>query len=108
MLSLPDALPCPHDGVEARGRLVEEDDLRLRRDGARQTDALAHAAGKLGRRELGDVGAEADGLQLLPRAVARLVAAHALALAEAAGHFPPPRPGKIGRSTCRDTMFQFG
>ncbi len=38
-----------HDGIEAGGRLVEEDDLRIGGDGARQADALLHAAGQFGR-----------------------------------------------------------
>jgi hypothetical protein len=36
------------DGVEAGGRLVEEDDLRLGDERPRDGDALAHAAGDLG------------------------------------------------------------
>ena len=41
-------------GIEAGGRLVEEDDLRLGGDGAGERHALLHAAGELGRKELAD------------------------------------------------------
>ena len=33
------------DGIEARGGLVVEDDLRVKSDGPRQGDAFSHAAG---------------------------------------------------------------
>ena len=49
-----------HDRVEAGCRLVEEDDLGLRRDGAGQSHALLHAAGQFGGEQVGDVGAQAD------------------------------------------------
>ena len=39
------------DGIQPRGGLVVEDDLRVQHDGARQAHALAHAAGQV-RREL--------------------------------------------------------
>ena len=53
-----------HDRVEAGGRLVEEDDLRLAGDGAGQRHALLHAAGEFGGKQLADLGPEADGAQL--------------------------------------------
>ena len=49
-----------HDRIETGGRLVEEDDLRIGRDGARQADALLHAARKLGRIELADFRSQAQ------------------------------------------------
>src|SRR5664279_190531 len=52
------------DGVEAGGRLIEEDDLRVERQGAGERDALDHAAGKLGRKFRRVVGIEANHLQL--------------------------------------------
>ena len=36
-----------HDDVEAGGRLVEEDELRVEGQGQREVDALLHAAGEL-------------------------------------------------------------
>ena len=39
-----------HDRIKPGRRLIEKDDLRIGRDGARQTDALLHSPGKLGRR----------------------------------------------------------
>jgi hypothetical protein len=39
-------------GIEAGGRLVEQQQFRLQRQGARQGHALDHAAGKLGRHQL--------------------------------------------------------
>ena len=38
---------CAHRDIERRHRLVEHDEVRLRRDGARDRDALALAAGNL-------------------------------------------------------------
>ncbi len=54
-----------HDRIEARGRLVEEDDLGIGGDGAGQADALLHAAGQFRRAEIGDIAGEADLGQLL-------------------------------------------
>ena len=47
-------------GSRPGGRLVEEDDRRVGGDGAGEADALLHAAGELGRVEVGGLGAEAD------------------------------------------------
>ena len=52
------------DRVEAGGGLVEEDDRRVGGDGAGEADALLHAAGELGRVEVGGLGAEADAGEL--------------------------------------------
>ena len=52
-------------------------------DGARQADALLHAAGEFGRRKLRDLGAEPDLGELFDRDVARLAARHAAALDQA-------------------------
>ena len=46
-------------GVEVRQRLVEKQDLRLDRDGARERDALLLAAGELRRAAVRKIG-EAD------------------------------------------------
>ena len=43
-----------HREVERRGRLVEQDELRLERDGAGDRDALALAAGEFVREARGD------------------------------------------------------
>ena len=59
-----------HDRVEAGGRLVEEDHRRVGGDGAGEADALLHAAGELGRVEVGGLGAEADAGELVDREVA--------------------------------------
>jgi hypothetical protein len=72
-----------HDRVQPGGRLVEEDDLRLGGDGARQADALAHAdrqAGRVGRRH---VRPEPDLLQRRQRDRPRRLPAHALAAHQA-------------------------
>ena len=61
-----------HDRIEAGGRLVEEQDLGLRGDGAREPDALAHAARQLGRPQVGDIGAEPDLRECGDRAFLRL------------------------------------
>ena len=53
--------------VEARGRLVEEHDLRIERERPRQRDALGHAAGQLGRQFVGSFRRQADERQLLQR-----------------------------------------
>ena len=52
------------DRVEPRGRLVEEQDLRLERERARQGDTLPHAAGQLRRHLPSGVGRQADERQL--------------------------------------------
>jgi hypothetical protein len=95
-----------HDRVEAGRRLVEEDDLGVRGDGAGEADALLHAARQLGREQLGDVGAEAHLLELVERDVLGLVARHLAALDQAEGDVLPdrkgcrtgPRPGTACRS----------
>ena len=51
------------DRIEARGRLVEKDDLGIERERARERDALGHAAGKLGREFVGRVLRQADELR---------------------------------------------
>src|SRR4051794_24372815 len=48
------AQPGRGDLVEPRERLVHEDDVGLEREGARDVDALAHAAGELGRERVGE------------------------------------------------------
>ena len=53
-----------HDRVEPGGRLVEEDHRGVGGDGAGEADALLHAAGELGRVEVGGLGAEADAASL--------------------------------------------
>ncbi len=70
-----------HDGVEAGGRLVEENDLGLGGDGAGEADALAHAAGKLGRHQVGHFRPQADLALFFHRHLARLLFCHAVALA---------------------------
>ena len=69
-------------GIEAGGRLVVEDDLRLERDRARHADALAHAARELGghqrlARPTRPTAVEA--LRARARAIALLAPAHVLA-----------------------------
>jgi phenylpropionate dioxygenase-like ring-hydroxylating dioxygenase large terminal subunit len=49
-IHLMDYAPATSEGIEARGRLVVEDDLRIRGDGARDADALSHPAGELARK----------------------------------------------------------
>ena len=80
-----------HDGIEAGGRLVEEDDLRFGGDGAGQRHALLHAAGQFCRRKFGDIGAKADLGELLHRLVAGRFAVHAPALDQAEGDVFPDR-----------------
>ena len=52
------------DRIEAGRRLVEEEDLGLEREGARERDALAHAARELGGHLAERVGSEPDQRQL--------------------------------------------
>jgi hypothetical protein len=52
------------DRVEARGRLVEENDIGIERERARQRHALDHAAGKLGRIFAAYVRAQAHHFEL--------------------------------------------
>ena len=52
------------DRIEAGGRLVEEDDLRIERQRAGERHALGHAAGKLGGKLVGVARREADHLEL--------------------------------------------
>ena len=52
------------DRIEARGRLVEEDDVGIERQRTRQRDALDHAAGQLGGIFAAHVGVEPDHFQL--------------------------------------------
>ena len=80
-----------HDRIKARGRLVEEDDVGIGGDGARQPHALLHAAGQFGRRQHGDICIEADLGELLDGDVARLAARHAAALDQAEGDILPHR-----------------
>src|SRR5882672_4272017 len=47
------------DRVEARGRLVQEDQFGIERERPRQRHSLDHAAGKLRRIAIGDFGAQA-------------------------------------------------
>ena len=48
------------DRIEAGGRLVQEQDLRIERERAGETGALAHAAGQLGRELVAGVVRQAD------------------------------------------------
>ena len=80
-----------HDRIEAGGRLVEEDDLGLGGDGAGEADALLHAARKLGRAQLADLGAEADRGELLDRDLLRALPAPCRALDQAEGDVLPDR-----------------
>jgi hypothetical protein len=57
-----------HLGVECRGRLVEQDELRLHREGAGDRDALLLAAGEL-RGHLGSLVGHADSFEKLHRAL---------------------------------------
>ena len=70
-LDAPDLLTQLHTnlGVESRQRLVEEQHLRLDRQGARERDALLHTAGELVRIALGGM-AEPDELEKLVDALA--------------------------------------
>ena len=52
------------DGIQPRCRLVEEDDLRIERERARQGRALGHSAGKLRGKFFGVFGAEAHHAEL--------------------------------------------
>ena len=80
-----------HDRVEAGRRLVEEDDVGPGRDGARQRHALLHAAGKLCRHQLADLGPEADLGQRLQRNGLRLPARLVSAGNEPERHVLPDR-----------------
>jgi hypothetical protein len=55
------------DGVQARGRFVEEQQRRIQRECARQARALAHAAGELRRQLVHRVGRQARELHLQQR-----------------------------------------
>jgi len=71
-------------GIEARRRLVEEDDLRLHDEGARDAHPPAHAPGQLGGQEL--VGARhAHQSEKAVHAVGDLAQGHAGVLAERIG-----------------------
>ena len=73
-----------HDRIEAGGRLVEEDDLGLGGDGARQADALLHAARQFGRPQLGRLRGRARPRASFSIAISlRLRARHAAALDQA-------------------------
>src|SRR5262249_16751453 len=72
-----------HDGMETGRRRVEEDDLRIGRDGACKAYALLHAARKLGGRKIAHFRAEADASQRLNRLVARLLASDPASLDQA-------------------------
>ena len=52
------------DRIEARGRLVEEHDLGIERERARQRHALGHAAGQLGGKLVAVVRRQPDHLEL--------------------------------------------
>src|ERR1043165_1072892 len=72
------------DRVEAGGRLVVEDHLRLEHDGAGQADALAHAAGKVDRQEVLGVR-QVDELELLTHGALDLPFRHLRMLAQRKG-----------------------
>ena len=78
-----------HDRVEAGGRLVEEDDLRLAGDGSGERHALLHAARQFRRKELADLGSEADMAELGDRHLVRLGGIHAVALDRTERHVLP-------------------
>src|SRR5687767_13590024 len=80
-----------HDRIEAGGRLVEKDDLRLGRDGTGQGHALLHAAGQFSRIELRDIRAKADGSELPQRDLLGFGAVEALAGDQAERHVLPDR-----------------
>ena len=71
-------------GVESCRRLVEEDDLRLHHERARDADALAHAARQLGRHQLVRAGHAHQGQEAVD-AVADLAQRHPRVLAERIG-----------------------
>ena len=48
------------DGIEACGRLIEEQQLRIEGQGPGEARALAHAAGKLGRLLVASIRRQAD------------------------------------------------
>jgi dTDP-glucose 4,6-dehydratase len=77
--------PAAGDRVQAAGRLVVDDDIRLHDHGARQRDALAHAARKLaGEAILGALEPQ-DG-QLLQHALADLLGAQPRVLSQRKRH----------------------
>ena len=81
-----------HDGIEARGRLVEEDDLRIGGDGARQAHALLHAAGQFRRATDRRHRWPRPTLASFSMAMSRaLRARHAAALDQAEGDILPDR-----------------
>ena len=81
-----------HDRIEAGGRLVEEDDLRIGGDGARQADALLHAAGKFGRRKIARRRRRGRPWRVSrSRCRLRLAARHAAALDQTEGDILPDR-----------------
>src|SRR5260370_1103539 len=88
-----------HDRVEPARRLVEEDDLRLGGDGARQCDPLLHAARQFGRHELGDVGAEPDRGKLLQRDILGLGTAHSVTHDQAERYVLPHRLRVVRRAS---------
>jgi len=82
--------------VERGERLVEQEQLRVGREGAREVDALLHTAGELGRPAVGEAG-ETDEIDQLPRDVAPfplLAALHLEAVHHVARH---GSPGKQAR-----------
>src|SRR5690348_2244131 len=80
-----------HDRVEPGGGLVEDDDLGLRRDGARQADALLHAARQLRWPELADFRSQSDIGELGNGDLLGLIALHAAPLDEREGDVLPHR-----------------
>ena len=52
------------DWIEARGRFIQEQDLRIQRERASETGALAHATGQLGGKLVAGVVRQADQVQL--------------------------------------------
>ena len=64
--------------VERRDGLVADDEVRVEREGAGEADALALAAGELVRIAGGGVGGQADDLEQLAHALARLACGSAM------------------------------
>ena len=63
-----------HDRIEPSSRLVEEDHLRIGRNGAGQPNPLLHATRQLGRVEIGCLRAKPHAPELLDCQVAGLAA----------------------------------
>jgi hypothetical protein len=79
-----------HDGIEAGGRLVEEDDFRIGRDGARQPTRFCMPPDNSDG-ESAPLPARGPPCELFDRDVARLLARHAAALDQAEGDVLPDR-----------------